>query len=142
MIAHFDSGFHQTLTLSAGDWAKQWWCRRFVGISGDLTKLTARRTSQPGQQFSGHRRQRQRLQRRQLGYSVGPRITSVLPRWWRQVRRQPVCGSGHTLLLETSVYSEAGENRSSRPPSSHLTQIRSSSFCAKRTLVTVPSCPH
>jgi hypothetical protein len=40
-------------------------------------------------------------------------------------------GSGHTLLLETSVYSEAGENRSSSPPSSHLMQIRSSSSCAK-----------
>jgi dTDP-glucose pyrophosphorylase len=39
-------------------------------------------------------------------------------------------------------YSEAGENRSSSPPSSHLMQIRSSSSCAKRTLVTVPGCPH
>jgi hypothetical protein len=38
--------------------------------------------------------------------------------------------AGH-LLRETNVYSEAGENRSSSPPSSHLTQIRSSSSCAK-----------
>jgi hypothetical protein len=37
----------------------------------------------------------------------------------------------HVLLRETSVYSEAGENRSLRPSSSHRMQIRSSSSCAK-----------
>jgi len=49
--------------------------------------------------------------------------------------------AGHVLFRKTREYSEAGESRSSSPPSSHLMQIRSSSSCAKRTLVTVPGCP-